>query len=67
MLWVWQGRRRLRQSSQSLTKAGVQLSVEVTTTGALLLPVQSALSSAAASNQLVNAYNAQNGARPSEF
>lgn len=56
-----QGRRRLQQGASKLVQPGVQLSVKIPTTQSLVKPVQSALSSAVASNQLVNAYKAQNG------
>ena len=40
---------------------GVQLAVGVPTTGSLVADIQSAMAGAVGSNQLVNAYKAQNG------
>ena len=57
-----QGRRRLLQSTQ-LVQPGVQLAVGVPTTESLVADIQSAMAGAIGSNQLVNAYKAQNGAR----
>ena len=57
-----QGRRRLRQGGSGLVQPGVQLAVGVPTTGSMLSDIQAAMASAIGSNQLVNAYKAQNGA-----
>ena len=54
-----QGRRRLRASQ--LVQPGVQLAVGVPTTQSLVADIQSAMAGAVGSNQLVNAYKAQNG------
>jgi len=42
---------------------GVQLAVGVPTTQSLVADIQSAMAGAVGSNQLVNAYKAQNGER----
>ena len=55
-----QGRRRLQQGTAKLVQPGVQLSVQIPTTQGLAQSIQSALSSAVDSNQLVNAYKSQN-------